>query len=237
MKLTLNIHITNIYFLFIILSFKSLAISDEGRLTLSTYEFSPYVYIQDGQVYGDSIEKIKCTLAQLNKPYKITVRNWFSGYLRLINEKQDGFFIVQESSDLSPYGEISSPMTNQTLTWFYGKDKNYKINHTTKSQLKFAAVYGSQEWFELKRNGYNLIKKPRNIQDLISLLKNKEANVVVADEIAFKSAVKASGEFEDYFNSTLFKKIKLGVYFSNEFLTKEPDFLPDFNIALGACRD
>ena len=215
----------------------SMGADDNIRLKLSTYVFAPYITLQRNNVDGIVIEKMKCILAQLDRPYKITVNDWVTSYLELTNNKSDGFFMAQKSSDLDRYGQISNPIVSFKLNWFFANDKKYKINETSKSKLKFAAVYGSQNWFMLKSRGYNLVGKPRNISELIELLKKKDVNVVIEDNAAFKFALQSMGEPTDYFKFQFFEDVDLGVYFSNEYLKSHLVFLHNFNAALAACRD
>ncbi len=112
-----------------------------------------------------------------------------------------------------------------------------ELSNKTKLNLNFSAKFGSNKWFWLKRNGFNVVKQPRDAKVLLRLLKQREIDVVLEDELVFKRELDKASLPLDYFNSTNLDTKDMGVYFSNRFLNTYSGFLDSFNSAISKCKE
>lgn len=110
------------------------------------------------------------------------------------------------------------------------------MDELTKVNLKFSAKFGSNKWFWLKRNGFNVVKQPRDAKVLLKLLKQRDIDVALEDEKVFESELKEASLPDDFFQSQLMDTQPMGVYFSNRFLKKYSGFLSAFNAATLKCE-
>ena len=100
----------------------------------------------------------------------------------------------------------------------------------------FSAKFGSSKWFWLKRNGYNVVKQPRDAKVLLRLLKQREIDIALEDQDVFEQELKQAGLPIDFFQSKLLRREPMGIYFSNRFLRKYTGFLNKFNANIVNCK-
>ncbi|MDN3610126.1 transporter substrate-binding domain-containing protein [Vibrio ostreicida] len=207
-----------------------------ARLLLTTQDWPPYQSYQQAQMQGLAVDKVKCALSHMGQPYQLTMTVWSDAQLRVQSGNQHGFFVATQTAERDEYATISDPIAQQRLRWYFGPGVDPKINELTKVNLKFSAKFGSSKWFWLKRNGFNVVKQPRDANVLLKLLKQREIDVALEDEKVFGSELNEATLPEDFFPSQVMETKPMGVYFSNRFLTKYSGFLSAFNTAISTCE-
>ncbi|MCK6265154.1 transporter substrate-binding domain-containing protein [Vibrio sp. ZSDE26] len=206
------------------------------RLLLTTQDWAPYQEYKNGEMEGVALDKVKCALSKMSQPYKITMTSWSEAQLKVHSGTQHGFFVATNTQERNEYATLSDPIAQQQLYWYFGPGVTAKIDELSKVNLKFSAKFGSNKWFWLKRNGYNVVKKPRDAKVLLRLLKDREIDIALEDQLVFKSEIERALLPSDYFQSELLETKPMGVYFSNRFLSKYSGFLDNFNRAITVCN-
>lgn len=207
-----------------------------ARLMLTTQDWPPYQVYQNGEMQGLALNKIKCALGKLSQPYQITMTDWSEAQLRVHSGAQHGFFVATQTQERDEYATLSTPVAQQTLQWYFGPGVEPKITELSKVNLKFSAKFGSSKWFWLKRNGYNVVKQPRDAKVLLTLLKQREIDVALEDELVFRAELNSAALPVDYFTHQLLETKPMGVYFSKRFLSQYSGFLKSFNSAVTQCK-
>lgn len=212
------------------------AVAGPARLLLTTQDWPPYQQIKHGQMQGLALDKVKCALSKMSQPYQITMTGWSDAQLRVHSGTQHGFFVATQTDERDEYATLSTPIAQQKLMWYFGPGVEPKIDELSKLNLKFSAKFGSSKWFWLKRNGYNVVKQPRDAKVLLKLLKQREIDVALEDDLVFDGELEEAGLPSDYFQSEMLESKPMGVYFSKRFLTKYSGFLAAFNAAVSNCE-
>ncbi|WP_239424332.1 transporter substrate-binding domain-containing protein [Vibrio galatheae] len=207
-----------------------------GRLLLTTQEWPPYQEYKNGEMLGIALDKVKCALSKMGQPYQLTMTSWSDAQLRVHSGAQHGFFVATQTDERDEYATLSAAIAEQNLMWYFGPGVEPKIDELSKLNLKFSAKFGSNKWFWLKRNGYNVVKQPRDAKVLLKLLKQREIDIALEDDLVFQSELDEAGLPKDYFQSQLLESEPMGVYFSDRFLTKYSGFLSAFNAAVSKCE-
>jgi len=211
-------------------------IKGPARLQLTTQNWPPYQEYIDGKMQGIALDRVKCTLGKMGQPYQLTMTSWSDAQLKVRSGDKHAFFVATQSSERDEYATISDSIAAQKLNWYFGPGVEPKIDELSKVNLKFSAKFGSSKWFWLKRNGYNVVKQPRDAQLLLKLLKKREVDVALEDELVFQSELRRALLPTDYFSRILVETKPMGVYFSKRFLTQYPGFLKSFNSAIAKCE-
>jgi polar amino acid transport system substrate-binding protein len=104
-----------------------------------------------------------------------------------------------------------------------------------KYQARFGAKFNTSKWLYLKKNGYNVVKKPTTADNVVQMLWQREIDVALEYELVFESSMKKLGVPMDFFKRTALSEKSLSVHFSKTFLKLNPLFLATFNRMLAGC--
>ncbi|WP_440889349.1 substrate-binding periplasmic protein [Vibrio sp. WZ-1] len=219
-----------------VLSQPALAYQRPERLLLATQEWFPYQYQENGEMKGPGIERVKCVMRVMDQPYQLTMTKWDRAQLMTEVGSQHGFFLASRNSKRDEYADYSAPLDQQNWSWFSLSDSTELDNAMFKSQVEVAALFGSNKWFWLQKNGYRVSKKPRTPKALIELMLNGEVGAVLGNDAVIDETIKKMGISYRAISRTRVKSNPLGVYFSKAFTKKYPNFLNEFNDAVSQCR-
>ncbi|CAH8225066.1 transporter substrate-binding domain-containing protein [Vibrio aestuarianus] len=219
-----------------VLSQPALAYLRPERLLLATQEWFPYQYQENGEMKGPGIERVKCVMRVMDQPYQLTMTKWDRAQLMTEVGAQHGFFLASRNSKRDEYADYSVPLDQQNWSWFSLSDSTELDNAMFKSQIEVAALFGSNKWFWLQKNGYRVSKKPRTPKALIELMLNGEVGAVLGNDAVIDETIKKMGISYRAISRTQVKSNPLWVYFSKAFTKKYPNFLNEFNEAVSQCR-
>ncbi|CAH8207696.1 ABC transporter substrate-binding protein [Vibrio aestuarianus] len=219
-----------------VLSQPALAYQRPERLLLATQEWFPYQYQENGEMKGPGIERVKCVMRVMDQPYQLTMTKWDRAQLMTEVGAQHGFFLASRNSKRDEYADYSVPLEQQNWSWFSLSDATDVDSPMFKSQVEVAALFGSNKWFWLQKNGYRVSKKPRTPKALIELMLNGEVGAVLGNDAVIDETIKKMGISYRAISRTQVKSNPLWVYFSKAFTKKYPNFLNEFNEAVSQCR-
>lgn len=206
------------------------------RLLLTTQEWFPYQYSEEGEMKGRGIDKIKCTLKKMRQPYQITMTQWDNAQLLVEVGTQNGFFMASRNAIRDKYADFSAPLLEQRWSWFSLSDAIDIQNSMFKQQIEVAALFGSNKWYWLQKQGYRADKKPRSVEALLELLVSGEVGAILGNDEVVEETIKKMGLSYRAISKTLVQKKPLGVYFSKTFTKKYPSFIAEFNRAARHCE-
>lgn len=207
------------------------------RLLLATQEWRPYQYLQDGEMQGPGIEKLKCIMKVLQQPYQITMTDWDRAQISVEVGEQHGFFLASQSSNRDKYADYSLPVMKQVWSWFSLSDSIDTQSEMFKDKVIVTAIFGSNKWFWLHKAGYRVEKKPRQPTTLIELLLAGEVGAVLANDFVMENAIKSLGLRHRAITRQVVKEKPLGAYFSKKFTKQYPLFMSEFNQAITQCEE
>jgi hypothetical protein len=207
------------------------------RITLATQIWTPYQTVDsNGTIGGVAVDRVKCALGTMGQPYEIRVMRWDKAQLMVETGEMHGFFAGSSNSRRAQYATASYPIVSENLAWFIAPNIYADINdETTKYSLRFGAKFNTNKWLSLKRDGYNVIRKPRDADSLLQMLWKGDLDVAYEYELVFEESMKKANLPLDYFQRVRIKKQDLMVHFSNDFLRQAPGFLEQFNASLRKC--
>ncbi|MEZ8093655.1 ABC transporter substrate-binding protein [Photobacterium swingsii] len=207
------------------------------RLLLATQEWRPYQYQERGVMKGPGITQLKCAMKVLKQPYQITMTDWDRAQILIEVGEQHGFFLASKNGIRDKYADYSSPVMQQTWSWFSLSDSIDTEDPMFKKEVMVTALFGSNKWFWLQSQGYRVEKKPRRPTALVELLLSGEVGAVLANDFVMESAIKKLGVSHRAITTTKVNDKPLGVYFSKKFTKQYPRFIKEFNQAVQQCKE
>lgn len=207
------------------------------RIKLATQLWPPHQTLDNGVMGGLVLERVQCTLRRMQQPYELNMMRWDRAQLLVETNKMHGFFAGSKNSVRARYAVPSEPVITEGLSWFFNPGVNLNANdESSKYKARFGAKFNTSKWLFLKKNGYNVIKKPRDAGALLKMLWQGDIDVALEYELVFEHLMKQSGIPINYFRRVPIKTQDLSVHFSKNFLKENPGFLVDFNQALRRCK-
>ncbi|NLS11775.1 transporter substrate-binding domain-containing protein [Vibrio sp. SM6] len=207
------------------------------RVTLATQIWTPYQTVDgDGVIGGVAVNRVKCALQGMSQPYEIHVMRWDKAQLLVETGEMDGFFAGSANQRRKQYATASMPIVSDNLAWFVAPNLYTDVqNESAKYSLRYGAKFNTNKWLYLKREGYNVIRKPRDANSLLQMLWQGDLDVAYEYELVFEEAMKNAAIPLAYFQRIRVKPQNLMVHFSHHFLRQHPGFLDRFNDALSYC--
>lgn len=206
------------------------------RLKLATQQWPPYQTLVNGQMGGLAVDRVKCTLAKMGQPYQLHMMRWSKAQLLVETNQMDGFFAGSANAARSKYATASDPIISEELAWYLAPGTHLQLDsQEAKYQARYSAKFNTSKWLYLKKNGYNVVKKPRDVDALLQMLWERQIDVALEYQLVFEHALQKQGIAKDYFQRISVRKNNLSVHFSNDFLKLNPNFLVAFNQSLAFC--
>ncbi|CED57634.1 putative type VI secretion protein, periplasmic solute-binding protein VtsD [Aliivibrio wodanis] len=212
------------------------AYSRPERLLLATQEWFPYQYQENGEMKGSGIEKLKCIMKKMDQPYQLMMTKWDKAQLLTEVGSQHGFFLASHNSKRDEYAIYSEPVMDQHWSWFSLSDSIDINSMMFKSQVEVVALFGSNKWFWLQKNGYQVSMKPRSAKAMVQLMLKGEIGAILGNDEVIEETIKQLGISYRAISKKQMKSQPLGVYFSKTFVKKYPQFLTEFNRTIQQCK-
>jgi len=206
------------------------------RLKLATQDWPPYQTLEDDVIGGVAVERVKCTLRKMRQPYELHMMSWDTAQLLVESNEMDGFFSGSANTARSKFSIASDPVISEQLSWFINSSAHLDLaSESAKYGARYGAKFNTNKWLYLKKNGYNVVKKPRNADKLLDMLWQREIDVALEYVLVFEHLMHLKGIPKDHFKRVPLKKEDLSLHFSKSFIKSKPNFLPTFNRALASC--
>ncbi|EPN0074975.1 substrate-binding periplasmic protein [Vibrio cholerae] len=214
----------------------TLANSRPERLLLTTQDWFPYQYQEDGEIKGRGIKQIKCIMRVMQQPYQITMTSWYRAQILTEAGEHHGFFLASSNDKRDKYAVYSVEFAKQNWSWFSLSDSTDIDSPTFKTQVEVVALFGSNKWFWLQKNGYRVSMKPRTPKAMLELLLQGQVGAILGNDEVIEDTIKEMGISHRAITKTRAQSHPLGVYFSKSFIAKYPQFIAEFNVASQKCK-
>lgn len=176
---------------------------------------------------------LQCIFKQMRRDYSVQIMPWRRAYQDVKSNRIDGFFTAVPMRQVDPYAVLSSPLVLENWYWFWRMDTI--APETWREGYKLGSILGSQQETWLGEAGYKVDMSANNLPQLIKLLQSKRIDVILADRDHFMHAAKELKMDANNFQSRFFRYVPLGVYFNEQFLNQNPEFLVRFNQQITGC--
>ncbi|MEN0037892.1 MAG: transporter substrate-binding domain-containing protein [Cellvibrio sp.] len=176
---------------------------------------------------------LQCIFKQMGREFNVQVIPWRRAYQDVKSNRIDGFFTAIPMRQVDPYAVLSSPLVLENWYWFWRQDTI--APESWRDGYKLGSILGSQQETWLGEAGYKVDMSANNLPQLIKLLQSKRIDVILADREHFVQATKEIKMDVNRFQSRFFRYVPLGVYFNEQFLNQNPDFLARFNQQITGC--
>lgn len=206
------------------------------RLLLVTHEWFPYQFQENGEIKGEAIKKIKCILKTMKQPYQLTMTSWSQAQALTEIGTQHGLFLVSENKKDNEYAVFSNRISTDDWSWFSLSDLSEVNKPKFRSSVEVTAKFGSDAWFWLQKKGYRVTKKPRTASDMLALMLNGEASVLLGNTSEINDAIKKMEITYRAISQVKAQSQPLGVYFAKNFVKRYPLFLTKFNQSIKSCQ-
>lgn len=176
---------------------------------------------------------LQCIFKQIGRDFNVQVIPWRRAYQDVKSNRIDGFFTAIPMRQIDPYAVLSSPLVLENWYWFWRMDT--VAPESWREGYRLGSILGSQQETWLGEAGYKVEMSANNLPQLIKLLQSKRIDVILADREHFVQATKEIKMDVNRFQSRFFRYVPLGVYFNEQFLNQNPDFLVKFNQQITGC--
>lgn len=176
---------------------------------------------------------LQCIFKQMKQDYSVQVMPWRRAYQDVKSNRIDGFFTAVPMRQVDPYAVLSSPLVLENWYWFWRMDTI--APESWREGYKLGSILGSQQETWLGEAGYKVDMSANNLPQLIKLLQSKRIDVILADREHFVQAASELKMEANNFQSRFFRYVPLGVYFNEQFLNQNPEFLVSFNQQITGC--
>lgn len=208
--------------------------AQSAPLRLNTDIFPPYQIQEGDRLSGSSIAALACIFGAMNQDYEIRVLPWQRAVHEVSLGKAEGFFSATRMNRASDFATLSAPLALEKWYW-YSNSAERPPTFGGANSLRIGGVRGSNQVDWLLQHGYTVDPLVTNTAQLLHLLKRGRIDAFLADQQTLRIELTqqpldlrpANAHFQQY--------ATLGVYFSNSLLTREPDFMPQFNRQVFQC--
>lgn len=176
---------------------------------------------------------LQCIFKNIKWDYRVQIMPWRRAYQDVKNNRIDGFFTAIPMRQIDPYAVLSAPMVLENWYWFWRMDTI--APESWREGYKLGSILGSQQETWLDEAGYRVEMSANNLPQLIKLLRSKRIDVILADREHFLQAAQELKLDPNQFKSRFFRYVPLGVYFNEQFLNQDPEFLASFNRQISGC--
>lgn len=176
---------------------------------------------------------LQCIFKQMKREYSVQVMPWRRAYQDVKSNRIDGFFTAVPMRQVDPYAVLSSPMVLENWYWFWRMDTI--APESWREGYRLGSILGSQQETWLGEAGYKVDMSANNLPQLIKLLQGKRIDVILADRENFMQAAQELKIDANNFQTRFFRYVPLGVYFNEQFLNQNPEFLSEFNQQITGC--
>ena len=208
--------------------------AQSAPLRLNTDIFPPYQVQEGDRLTGRSIVALACIFNALDREYEIRILPWQRAVQEVSQNKAEGFFSATRMNRASEFATLSAPLALEKWYW-YSNSSERPPAFGAASNLRIGGIRGSNQVDWLLQHGYAVDTLVSNTAQLLNLLKRGRIDAFLADQQTLRIELTqqpldsrpSSAHFQQY--------TTLGVYFSKSLLSREPDFMSQFNRQVFQC--
>lgn len=199
-------------------------------ISLSTHDLCPYgCYTDSGEFDGHAVRVVRHALKQMGVGLELVVVPWERAQFMARNGDVDGFFAASRNPRRDSEGEMSAIIAEQKWNWYLLVTSPFDPNSPDfKEKAKVTSFIGANMLKWLRKNGYKVSPPPPTTEDLASMLLFRRFDAALANNLVMEEIIRRRN-LDTAFKVFTLKDKPLGVYFTNDFVQKNPGFLEKFN--------
>ncbi|EAR62079.1 transporter substrate-binding domain-containing protein [Neptuniibacter caesariensis] len=205
--------------------------ADKDTLRFVVPEFPPYTYLQDGNIAGIGVRKIRSYLDELGTPYELSlVPNYGRAVQEVKHGRADGFFLATENEERNSFAVFSTPIVINNWSWFFPAESTVNPSDTDFKKTARIATHlktNTHKW--LLKNGYKVVYSPSDVDSLVKTLHHKRLTAVFLAEAVFWESCERQGIPTDRFRQVVESGRPMGIYISKQFLNNHDGFMDRLN--------
>lgn len=209
---------------------------ERAPIRLATQVLPPYQMIENGEMSGVAVQRVRCALDSMGQPYELHMMDWSTAQLMTENGDMDGFFVGSRNSARDRFSVASEPVVSESLTWYMRKGMSIDpAEPEGRLSARYSAKFATSKWLLLHSEGYNVVMKPRDAESLLGMLINGDIDVALEYDTIFEYYIHKRGMDPADFRTVPYDTNSMSVHLSHQFDAARPSFLPDFNMHLAHC--
>jgi len=209
---------------------------DRAPIRLATQVLPPYQMIENGEMTGIAVQRVRCALDGMGQPYELHMMDWSTAQLMTENGDMDGFFVGSSNSARERFAVASDPVVREALTWYMRRGSLIDPTHAEERlSARYSAKFATSKWLLLHREGFNVVMKPRDAQSLLAMLVNGDVDVALEYDVIFEFYIRERGMDPTDFRQIPYETNTMSVHFAKTFDAARPSFLSEFNAQLAQC--
>lgn len=206
-------------------------------IRLATQLLPPYQMIEDGEMTGIAIDRVRCALDGVGLPYELHMMDLTSAQLLTESGKMDGFFVASQNPTRARFAVPSAPVIDEALAWYMRPGLHMDpVQVENRLSARYSAKFATNKWFNLHHLGYNVVMKPRDADSLLTMLINGDIDVALEYELVFEYFMARRGIDSTRFRKLPYEDVAMSVYFARTFDRARPAFRQEFDTQLRECK-
>ena len=217
-----------------VVSLLALALTGLARadgITLYTFPAPPFQVVSEQpsagpDVRGLTVDTVLCATAAAGMQGRIRSAPQRRAIQFLLNSLTDGYFAVDASDSMDHIAFRTDPVS---------LEKWYLVSHADPYPLgepRIGAIIGSNEEAWWRSQGQEIFLTVRTAEQLIALLQRRRIDQVLMDQRVLESLTGT-----DELSRQFLRYVPLHMYFSRDFVSRNPEFIQAFNRQIPACID
>ncbi|EPR37671.1 ABC-type transporter, periplasmic subunit family 3 [Desulfovibrio sp. X2] len=209
-----------------------------GPIVLATHDLAPYgSYDEFGRFNGLAVGVVRAALRRMGVDCVIRVVPWKRAQELVRHDQADGFFAAAPNRERDAYALFSEPIAEQEYAWYLRADSPLDPRSPDfRDKALVSSFLGANMNLVLVRSGYHVARaQPENTRDLLKMLEAGRLDAVMANRLVMDRILRDMGQ-EDRVRASPFTHTPLGVYFSKDFIARNPGFLKEFNARVREVR-
>ncbi|MGF1743276.1 transporter substrate-binding domain-containing protein [Vibrio profundum] len=200
-------------------------------------ERKPFHYQTDqGDISGSAAKTLTCALDKMDVRYIVKFLPWLRAQTKVKQGKASAFFAASQSNTRDEYATLSIPFVKQSWNWYVLKGSNLLPDSLDfKHNAQVTGIFGANASVWAKNNGYNLVvHKLDNLNSMVTLAELKRVDAIFGSSVLFNEYLTTHNKMH-LFDIIVESDKSWGIYYSNDYLSRNTGFLEELNSNLKLC--
>ncbi|MDO6686567.1 MULTISPECIES: substrate-binding periplasmic protein [unclassified Agarivorans] len=204
-------------------------------LRLVTHHLPPYQIVDGDALSGRTVSIMQCAMTEVGVHYEVDVRPIGRAEKELKEGKFDGLFILNQTAERDAFAKASDPLVVTYRSLFSLQEVEFETNSAEMKAMNIGVLHGSAMHKWMAKHQYTNVQSRYDYHILFELLQLGRLDAVMAPFDTYYVELE-HGHITQEIAVKHLREANLSAYFNFNWLEKYPQFLPQFNTALAACR-
>ncbi len=214
------------------------SIHGQEIIRLNTHIQAPLTYLDgNDQPEGTAMRPVLRALREMGWEVEINFLPWARAQLLVKDGQSDGFFAASRNTERDNYAVRSGTIATQTINWYLLSDSEFDPHAGDfRQNARIGGYIGANMLAWLLENGYNVTGQPSHPDQLFLMLLFDRLDACLANNNNFENFLEAYPQYRGRFRVVNQTSNELYIYFSRNFISKNPGFLETFNKSIADNR-